>query len=309
MIALAFVVFAGCCGANETLLISPEQLAALDDAYAVDTRSAEDYARGHVPGAVRVDVDAFSETRDGVRGLLRPVDQLVPLLEAAGLHPDKHVVIYGSANGVEGLRPATRLFWILEYLGFPKVSILDGGFEAWAAAGREVSTDPVQPEPVKLPPLEPREELRATTDEVAVAAEDPSVEVIDVRSPEEYKGEKKSQSVARAGHVPGAENAPVSELLDPRGRFKSVQEIDKIIARSGVRPDAEAIAYCNTGRQASVGYFALRLLGRDNVALYDGSMSAWTSDRERDVATGSQDDSKQSDKGEEAPAPGAEDNR
>jgi thiosulfate/3-mercaptopyruvate sulfurtransferase len=282
------LLIAFCVGAGEAaLLMSPEELAKAPDAYVVDVRPAEAYAKGHIPGAVRVDVNAFSETRDGVRGLLRPLDELKPLLEQAGLHPDKHIVIYSSMEDSDGVRAATRLFWILDYLGYPRVSVLDGGFELWQAENRKVETAAVEPRPVTLPELKPREERRATADEVAVAAKDLGTALVDSRSPEEYKGEKKSDSVSRPGHVPGAENLPASELVE-KGRFKSADAIEGLMKEKGLDPGEPAITYCNTGRQASVGYFMLRLMGKDDVAMYDGSMSDWTSDPDRPVETGSE---------------------
>jgi len=147
----------------------------------------------------------------------------------------------------------------------------------------------VKPEPTPLPELKPREELRATADEVALASKEPGVELVDVRSPEEYKGDKKNDAVSRAGHISSAENVPASSLVQG-GQFKSVDEINKVMEEKGVRPEASAITYCNTGRQASVGYFVLRLTGRENISLYDGSMSDWTSDPSRPVVTGPEDD-------------------
>ncbi|MDX9974534.1 MAG: sulfurtransferase [FCB group bacterium] len=276
------------------LLLQPMDLANLEDAYVVDVRSAAAYAEGHIPGAVNVDVASFSEKRGGATGLLKPLDALRPLVEQAGLSPDRHVVVYAtSAKSTEDFRDATRLFWILEYLGFPRVSVLDGGFARWQAEGRAIETRPVTPTPTSLPDLKPREELRANAEEVAEAVKSDEVAVLDVRSPEEFAGEKKNDVVAKAGHVPGAQNLPSSEMLDAVKNAVKPENADKELSELGVKPDKPVITYCNTGRQASVGYFTLRLLGRDNVALYDGSMSDWTVDPDRPVEQGMPDTPKE----------------
>lgn len=269
------------------LLLQPVDLANLENAYVVDVRSAAAYAEGHIPGAVNVDVPSLSEKRDGATGVLKPLVALRPLLEQAGLSPDRHVVIYAtSSKSVDDFRDATRLFWILEYLGFPKVSVLDGGFERWKADNRAVEIEPVKPQLTTLPELKPREELRANAEEVAEALRSEDTAVLDVRSPEEFAGEKKNDAVAKAGHVPGAENLPSSTMLDAVKNAVEPENVSKELSELGVKPDEKVITYCNTGRQASVGYFTLRLLGKDNVALYDGSMSDWTLDPNRPVEQG-----------------------
>jgi len=271
------------------LLIQPADLANLQNAYPVDVRPQAAYAQGHIPGAVHVDVTAFSEDRGKVKGLLKPVDELRPLLEKAGLHPDKHIVIYGaSSKSVDDLRDATRLFWILEYLGFEKVSVLEGGFERWQAEKREVQAEAVEPVPVTLPDLKPREELMATADEVAEAAKSEEAHVLDVRSQEDYAGEKKNPALSRAGHIPGAHNLPADDMVDAQDNEVDVETTGGKLEDLGWKEDDPFVTYCTTGRQASVGYFTLRLLGADNVSLYDGSMSEWSADPDRPVETGGQ---------------------
>jgi thiosulfate/3-mercaptopyruvate sulfurtransferase len=215
------------------------------------------------------------------------------LIEAAGLNPEQHVVIYAtSSKSVDDFKDATRLFWVLEYLGFPTVSILDGGFAKWQAEKREVQTQPVEPKPTSLPNLKPREELRANAEKVAEAEKSKDAALLDCRSPEEFAGSKKNDAVAKAGHVPGAVSLPADAMLDPARNTVAPDKTKKDLEALGVKPEEPAIAYCNTGRQASVGYFTLRMLGKNNVALYDGSMSDWTSRPERPVEQGQADAAK-----------------
>lgn len=282
---MAMVFSAG----NPQLLVAPGDIETCDDCYLVDTRPAKDYAAGHIPGAVNVDSETFSETRDGVSGLLKPLDQVKALLSETGLHPDKRIVLYASMASVNEFRTATRLFWILDYLGFPRVAILDGGYERWVKEGKPVQTDPVKPTPVTLPELKIREDKLATEEEVARVLATKAAAVLDIRPSDDYTGAARKDD-PRAGHIPGAKNVPAGSCLAPGNqRLQSVEAINELLKEKGVDPNAPIVTYCNTGRQASVGYFMLRVMGRDDVSLYDGSMAEWSKRENRPVVKGGDD--------------------
>lgn len=275
------------------VLLSTDNLAGLHDVAIVDARAAEAYAAGHIPGALHLDPATLSEERSGVVGLLKPVAELSPVLSALGLDPAKQVVVYSAMATPEDLSTAARLFWILEYVGFEHVAVLDGGFAKWSAEGRPIEQGAAAaPAAARMEPmLRPRPELMATHDEV-VEAERTGVPLVDFRSPEEYAGLSKKDVVKRAGHIPGAGNVPATDLVDKHEMagavfytLKPIEALQELLAGDAAKP---VIAYCNTGRSASAGYLAYRILGRTNVSLYDGSMAEWSCHSALGVTAGPQ---------------------
>jgi thiosulfate/3-mercaptopyruvate sulfurtransferase len=273
MLTLALILAAL---SGDALLIAPEDLATVAEIQLVDVRDLAAYEEGHIPGAVHLDVDTLSEERDGVRGVLKPVADVRTLLAAAGVDPQRRVVVYGAADE---LKQATRMFWILEYLSYPAVSLLDGGYEGWVALGTTPATGPPPPSPIAAEriPQEVRSELLATVEDVKAG----DAALIDLRSREEYVGASKQDFVAKPGHIPGAVNLPGGSVVeDRRLRLKSQAVIAELLREQGVRDDQPVITYCNTGRDGTVGYFINRLVGREDVAVYDGSMAEWASREE-----------------------------
>lgn len=257
------------------LLIPTDGLGALEAPLIVDTRSAEAYSDGHIPGAVHVDPGALAETREGVVGLLRPVPDVVEALRQAGVSPERHVVIYAGMATPGEMKDATRLFWILEYLGFSRVSVLDGGYAKWTAENRPVEAGQLKPKPAEPWTPEIREERLATLDEVKAAGG--QAHLVDLRSEAQFSGSSKDSKVSAAGHIPGAVNAPDTEFVDAAMcTVKPAESIDERLKMDGIDGSRPVITYCNSGRAASVGYFMMRLRGLPDVALYDGSMAEWT---------------------------------
>ncbi|MBP8129362.1 MAG: sulfurtransferase [Candidatus Hydrogenedentes bacterium] len=263
------------------LLIATDQLQQLQGVQVVDARPIEAYAAAHLPGALHLDPATLSEERDGVQGLLKPVETLAALLSEAGLQPARHVVVYSGMDKPDDLKNAARLFWILEYLGFPRVSVLDGGFAKWRAEGRpvEAGAPPVPPEPVPELSLTPRPELLAVREDVLAIIGTSRGTLVDMRAPEEYAGLAKKDFVLRAGHIPGACNLPATDFAVKMGSdiapYYTLRPVTEL--KQAIQGDASApvITYCNTGRDASVGYLVYRLAGIDRVAVYDGSMAEW----------------------------------
>lgn len=270
------LVFMACAlvGAFESPLISVEAAKEMPDVLFVDARNAEDFEAGHISGATHVDVESLAENRDGVAGILRPLSDIAPILRAAGVDPAKPIIVYSAMGEKPDIVRATRLFWVLEYLGYTDVGLLDGGLTAWAAAGHPTATGASTVHPLKTLELRPNEARRATADEVQKALEG-GVLIQDNRSPEQYTGASKSGAAKRGGHLPGAANVPASQLLDERGLFKSEAQLAIEVGEVSGKP---IVTYCNTGRSATVGYFAWRMLGHEDVSMYDGSMSEWTCD-------------------------------
>jgi thiosulfate/3-mercaptopyruvate sulfurtransferase len=257
----------------------------------VDIRSAENGGRaafeaGHIPGAVHSDyaVDGWRITEGGAGGLLPDAAHLSALLSRIGITPEHHVVIVSAGEAASDFSAAARVYWTLKTAGHQQVSILDGGLRAWRDAGGPVETGlsaPVAREPY---PVRLTEGLRARADAVERSIAGVDATLLDGRSQAQFDGREKSPQAARAGHLPGAVHLDHNRAIQPgTGRLRPAAELEQLF---GQVPPGPVISYCNTGHLASLNWFVLsEVLGRPNITLYDGSMSEWTQDPDRPVAT------------------------
>lgn len=286
-------------GYNSYLVASTDELANMTSPVIVDARTAEAYATGHIPGAVNFDPELVAET-EPVRGLLRPSHRVIAALEAAGIDPDRRIVVYSGMEDGSDFKQAARVFWILEYFQFPQVSYLDGGLAKWKLEGRPVSTEATVPKPVKLNTLyiTPSDDRIATHKDVVSFVQNPDGQnnargvLVDMRPPSYYAGLEKKDFVSTAGPIPGAVNLPAEDLLDPQTHLlkdkAALTDLVRVEALLGTNvgrkeemkqpldENTPVITYCNTGRDASTGYLLFRLLGYHDVKLYDGSMAEWS---------------------------------
>jgi thiosulfate/3-mercaptopyruvate sulfurtransferase len=247
--------------------------------------SEQAYRDGHVPGAVYSDYLAagWRANIDGVAGQLPPVSDLEALIGGLGIDNASHVVIASGGTSALDMGSATRVYWTFKVLGHDSVSILDGGYAAYAAdAANPVETGFNAPE-AKIFSANFRPEMLADRDAVA-AAQKSGVALVDMRPPAQYRGEAKHGMAKRAGTIPGAVNVPESEITGADGRFVSAARVGALLAAAGVKPEEDSIAFCNTGHWASLGWFAKsEILGKKNVKLYDGSMVDWAAHDELPV--------------------------
>lgn len=238
----------------------------------VDTTA---YDAGHLPGATGINWE--TQLNDPARRDLATGEQLTDLLRDAGIDDDTTIVIYGDSNNWF----AAWAYWQLRYVGLDNVRLLDGGRAKVLAAGLPLTTDaPSHARGSITLPGTTREELRAYRDGVIAGIGDPARGLVDVRSPEEYRGELAApahlpQEVAqRKGHVPGAVNVPWASVVAEDGTFKPVAALRALYEGKGITPDKEVIAYCRIGERSSHTWFVLsELLGYPTVRNYDGS---WT---------------------------------
>jgi thiosulfate/3-mercaptopyruvate sulfurtransferase len=240
-----------------------------------------DYAVGHVPGAVFVDLDAdlCGPPGAGGRHPLPDPAALQRALRTAGVRENHPVVVYDSGDGLA----ASRAWWTLRWAGHRPVRVLAGGFPAWPAAGQPVSTAAPSPppgdvtvRPGALPVLDARQAADLAAGEGVL---------IDVRAGERYRGEAEPIDPV-AGHVPGAVNLPIGEQVGPDGRFRDDLRDRFAGVGVGVEAGRPVGAYCGSGVAAAQAVFALHLVGRPDAALYVGSWSHWVTDPDRPVATG-----------------------
>jgi thiosulfate/3-mercaptopyruvate sulfurtransferase len=236
------------------------------------------YDTGHIPGAVKIDW-----TTDLNDQLIRDyVDRgkLQALLRSRGINDDTTIVFYGDKNNWW----ATYALWVLQLFGVTNAKILDGGRLRWVDEGRKLSTEtPSYPAGNITIGERNDSKIRAFRDEVLKHL-DKKGQLVDVRSPEEFRGEKThmpeypQEGCLRGGHIPGAKSIPWGKAIDPETHtFKSAADLRKLYEQdNALKKDAETIAYCRIGERSSHTWFALTyLLGFDKVRNYDGSWTEW----------------------------------
>ncbi len=245
---------------NEQLLVSTEWLVEhLDDPevrIVEVTPPGAGYTLSHIRGAVFLNLDA------ALPGLDVPVDQAAAQLGQLGLAPDKMIVIYDEIGG----QRAAQAFWLMEYLGFARVSIVEGGCERWIAEGRpETRVVPKVTPTTFIPNL--RAERLATADWIAAHLSDEGVLLADCRTSEEYA----------EGHIPGARNRNWERTLVLRAhqQFRDAVELEREFAELGASDGRELVTYCGSGTRSAHTYFTLRLLGYASVRNYKGSWDEW----------------------------------
>ena len=237
------------------------------------------YVDGHIPGAVFVDLDTALAGPPGAGGRHPMPDPEVfaRAMRDAGVFGGRPVVVYDAGNSVA----AARAWWLLRYFGHPDARVLDGGFSGWLAAGYAIERGAAAAGPgdfVARPGGMPLLDAEAAA-EVARSGV-----LIDSRAPERFRGEREPIDPV-AGHIPGAVNVPVTELVQGGGRLLDADALRARFASAGVEDGAFVGTYCGSGVAASHAVLALALAGIP-AALYAGSWSDWITDPGRPVATG-----------------------
>jgi thiosulfate/3-mercaptopyruvate sulfurtransferase len=236
-----------------------------------------EFDSGHIPGAVFADlVDGLAEPDPELNFPFPSPERFAAGMSALGVEDGTAVVAYDR----NGMMWATRLWWLLRAYGFDDAAVLDGGFDAWVAEGRPVSTDPAPRRVASFEPR-PRPEVVASIDEVAAG---PAC-LLNALSPAVFRGEE--NRYGRAGRIPGSVNVYAHSIVDPEThRLLPRAELRERFGAVGALNGERVVAYCGGGISATLDAFALTLLGADDVAVYDGSMSEWIADRARPLERG-----------------------
>jgi thiosulfate/3-mercaptopyruvate sulfurtransferase len=270
--------------ANPGRLVSTEWLAAalaggaLADDKLVVVESDEDvllYDTGHIPGSVKIDwhTDLNDQVaRDYVDG-----PAFAALAAAKGISRDSTVVIYGDKSNWW----AAYALWVFTLFGHEDVRLLDGGRDKWIAEGRELTTDVPTPVPGDYPAVERNDApIRAFKEDVLAHFGKP---LIDVRSPEEYTGQRThmpaypEEGALRGGHIPTAASIPWARAAAADGTYRDRTELEALyLDEAGLKEGDDVVAYCRIGERSSHTWFALKyLLGFETVRNYDGSWTEW----------------------------------
>ncbi len=242
----------------------------------------EQYAAGHLPGAVFVDPDTeLSSPGEGPgRHPVPDAGKLARVLGERGIGDEHVAVAYDDAGG----SIASRLWWLYRHFGHDgRAAVLDGGIRAWTDAGLPLTTDvPAHPAATWTPGT-PRDDVVGTDDVISLLGS--STLLLDARAGERYRGETEPID-PQPGHIPGAVSAHFADNLGSDGRFRPPNELRKryLALGAGARP---VVAYCGSSLSATHDLLAMELAGLDGARLYEGSWSHWSSDPDRPVATGS----------------------
>ncbi|TDX79470.1 thiosulfate/3-mercaptopyruvate sulfurtransferase [Rathayibacter sp. PhB151] len=265
----------------EAALASPEPPLVLDVRWRLDRPDGRPaFLEGHVPGAVYVDLDhelaAHGVPEDG-RHPLPPVEALQESARRWGLRQGQAVVVYDDLKNLS----SARAWWLLRAAGVADVRLLDGSLRAWTASGRALESGPVSP---VVGDVELAYGALPVLDIDEAAALPSAGVLLDARAPERYRGDVEPID-PRAGHIPGALNAPATGNVDADGRFLDAAALRARFESLGVRHDAPVGVYCGSGVTAAADAVALTLAGFAP-SLYPGSWSQWSNTADRPVATG-----------------------
>jgi thiosulfate/3-mercaptopyruvate sulfurtransferase len=246
------------------------------------------YDTGHIPGAIKI--DWHTELNDPVVRDYVDGAGFAALMQAKGISRDDTVVIYGDKSNWW----AAYALWVFTLFGHPDVRLLNGGRDAWVASGGEMTREIPHPTPSSYPVIQRDDtQIRAFKEDVLAHLGKP---LIDVRSPEEYSGERThmpaypEEGALRGGHIPTAKSIPWARAANEDSTFRNAEELRSLyVEEQGFDPNAEVITYCRIGERSSHTWFVMKyLLGFDSVKNYDGSWTEWGSAVRVPIHTGTQ---------------------
>lgn len=239
------------------------------------------YRREHIPGARHLDYAELISPAPPAMGLMPSPEAMAEVLGGLGITRDTHVVAYDAEGGGK----ASRLLWTLDVLGHDCFSLLDGGWQAWCAAGCRAREGGESVERASYWIDQDRPEASVDKEWMLRHYRDPEVVVVDARSREEFDGV--DLRARRGGHIPGAVHLDWRSLMDPEQapRLLDAPRMRELLEHHGISPDREVVVHCQTHHRSSLTYVALRALGYNRVRAYAGSWSEWGNDPETPVAS------------------------
>ncbi len=280
---------------SENVLITPTQLKQMAESLPtviIDTRSPDAYAAGHIPGAVNIhDIFTFLAT-SSKEGMQELRGKFAEAFGAAGLSGEEVAVIYEDSMNT-GFGQSCRGYFLLQFLGYPKATILHGGYQAWLAESLPTTTDATTPEPKTFPVDEASASVMLTKDDMLESLGKDAIVKLDVRDVDEWVGTSSSpygvDFCPRKGRIPGAVWLEWYRMMKPGEEapvFKTKEELQAECGTVGISPDSTVYIYCFKGARASNTFVALKEAGVKDVRLYFGSWNEWSRDPELPIETG-----------------------
>jgi len=251
--------------------IQVEQLRQNADLFIIDLSDESVYLHGHIAGANHLEYSQIVQHQPPVMGLVPSEAQLTALFSSIGLTPEHHVVAYDGEGGGK----ASRLLWTLAIAGHQKLSLLNGGLQAWQSEQRALSSEPKPPIPSQYQVQLHNQDMIASREYILAHLNEPAIKLLDARSPAEYSGA--DVRALRGGHIPGAINFDWLNGIDQQNtlRLKPKQMLLNQLSDIGITPDCEVIVYCQTHTRSAFSYIMLKALGFDKIRGYPGSWSDW----------------------------------
>ena len=239
---------------------------------AMERNGRTEYDVAHIPGAAFWDIDQIADPQSPLPHMLPTADDFATHMAGLGIGNDTKVVVYDGM----GLFTAARPWWMLRTFGHDHVAILDGGLPKWIAEGRPVTDRPI-PERIASFSPNPRPELVRRMDDILRNLESGAEQILDARSAARFAGtEPEPRPNCRPGHIPGSANLPFDHLVDPQSKtVLPANCLQGRFAKAGIDLDSPVVTTCGSGVTACVLALGLHLLGKEDVAIYDGSWSDW----------------------------------
>lgn len=245
-----------------------------------------EYAAGHIPGALYLDIDEISDHASPLPHMMPSAAQFAQAMTRLGISNTTAVVVYDASK--PGLMSAARGWWMLRAMGHDNVAVLDGGLRKWRAEGRALTAEPSKPGTGQHFNARLVQELMRDLAAMKTLVASGTAQIADARSPGRFRGaEPEPRPGLRSGHMPGARSVPFTTLLGDDGTLKPAAELRSVFTNAGIDLSRPVTTSCGSGVTAAVLSIALAITGQPNGGLYDGSWSEWgQASLDTEVATG-----------------------